>query len=432
MSNHFHALTHRNYRYFWLGQCVSLIGTWMQNIGQSWLVLTLTGSPLLLGLVGTMQFLPITCFSLFAGTLIDKFPKKRILLITQTCSMLLAFALSALVFAGTVQYGYILVMAFLLGLINTFDMPTRQSFNIEIVGKDDLMNAIALNSMTFNMARIVGPSIGAAMMAYLGAGWCFLLNGLSFIAVIYGLLQIEPVPYVRKKKAGAGVLREIRDGIRYISGDPLLAQTILLVTVIGTFAYNFSVLIPVFTKTVLHMEEKTYGLLMSCLGVGSLLGALTMSFRSKKGPKLALSIASAFTVSIILVLNGLNSSLVLSGFLFAVNGLFNILFATNCNSTLQLHAKEEYRSRVMSIYALVFAGSTPIGNLFAGYAADRFGAGGAYVACGIMCLVPVTLIVLLYRRKRQAEGSAATAADDDTSGGAGEGEPSVPPNKANQ
>ncbi|TBL70763.1 MFS transporter [Paenibacillus thalictri] len=399
IQNHFHALTHKNYRYFWLGQCVSLVGTWMQNIGQSWLVLTMTGSPFLLGLVGTVQFLPVTCFSLFAGTIIDKFPKKTVLLITQTAFMLLAFILSALVFTGTVQYGYILVMAFLLGTINAFDLPTRQSFNIEVVGKEDLLNAVALNSMTFNLARIVGPAIGAGMMAYFGAAWCFLLNGLSFIAVIYGLLQIKPVAYVRKKKANTGVFKEIKDGFLYIARDPLLAKTILLVAVIGTFGFNFAVLIPVFTKSVLHMQEKTYGVLMSCLGVGSLIGALAMSVRSKQGPKLALIVSGAYLISVFLIGNGLNNVLWLTGLLLALNGLCNILFSTNCNSTLQLNTKDEYRSRVMSIYTLVFAGSTPLGNLFAGIAADRFGADGAFVACGSLCLILISVILLVYRHK---------------------------------
>ncbi len=191
----------------------------MQNIGQAWLVLTLTGSPFLLGLIGTIQFLPFTCLSLFAGVVIDKFPKKRILLVTQSMSMLLALTLSALVFTDTVRYGYVMVLALLLGLTNTFDMPTRQAFNIEIVGKDDLMNAIALNSMTFNLARILGPAIGATMMALLGPAWCFLLNGLSFIAVIYGLLQIEAVPYVREKKnrtSGCGMRLKT---VWFISGE---------------------------------------------------------------------------------------------------------------------------------------------------------------------------------------------------------------------
>lgn len=409
VNNNFHALTHKNYRYFWFGQCVSLIGTWMQNIGQSWLVLTLTGSPLLLGLVGTIQFLPITCFSLFAGALIDKFPKRNILIVTQTVSMLLALILSALVFTGTVKYGYILVLAFLLGLTNTFDMPTRQAFNIEIVGKEDLMNAIALNSTTFNLARIVGPAIGAGMMAYLGAGWCFLLNGLSFVAVIYGLLQIRTTPYVREKKKDIGLLKEIKDGIVYISRDRLLARTLLLVTVVGTMAYNFSVLIPVFTKDVLHMQEKTYGLMMSCLGVGSLIGALTMSFRSKKGPRLSLIIACCILISVFLLLNGMTGSVYMFGLLLALQGFCNILFATNCNSSLQIHSKDEYRARVMSVYSLVFAGSTPVGNLFAGYAADHYGANGAFFLCGLFCLIPCLIIILAFRNKANEPEEPAAA-----------------------
>ncbi len=381
----------------------------MQNIGQSWLVLTLTGSPLLLGLVGSIQFLPITCFSLFAGAIIDKFPKKQILLVTQTISMILAFVLSYLVFTHKVQYGHVLVLAFILGLTNTFDMPTRQSFNIEIVGKEDLMNAIALNSTTFNLARILGPSIGAAMMALLGPAWCFLLNGISFIAVIYGLLQIKTIPYVRQKKKNVSIFKEIKDGMVYISQDKRLAQTLLLVTIIGTFAYNFAILIPVFTKGVLHMEERTYGMLMSCLGVGSLIGALTVSLRSKSGPKMKVIAIASILIGIFLCITGWTTSPYLTGFFLACTGVFNILFATNCNSSLQIYSKDEYRARVMSVYSLVFAGSTPVGNLFAGYMADRFGADGAFIACGLLCIVPCSIILFLFRKKKseQAETPAA-------------------------
>lgn len=409
VNNHFHALTHPNFRYFWFGQCVSLIGTWMQNIGQSWLVLTLTGSPFLLGLIGTIQFLPVTFLSLFAGVLIDKYPKKQILLITQSVSMVLAFILSALVFTGTVKYGYVMVLAFFLGLSNTFDMPTRQAFNIEIVGKEDLMNAIALNSTTFNLARIVGPAIGAVMMAYLGPAWCFLLNGLSFIAVIYGLTRIKTTPYVRQKKQDVGILKEIKDGIVYIAGDKVLARTLLLVTVVGTLAYNFNVLIPVLTRNVLHMEEKTYGFLMSCLGVGCLAGALIMlSLRSKKGPRYGIIITSCTMISIFLTLTGISHSLYGGAVCLAVTGFFNILFATNCNSTLQIQSKDEYRARVMSVYSLVFAGSTPIGNFLSGYAADRFGADGAFIACGVLCFAFFLIVVTIYRKK--TSGAQETAA----------------------
>jgi predicted MFS family arabinose efflux permease len=399
IDQHFHALTHANFRYLWFGQCISLIGTWTQNIGQAWLVLTLTGSPFLLGLVGACQFLPITFFSLFAGVLIDKFPKKTILLLTQTVSMILAFTLAILVFTHTVQFGYILVLAVLLGLSNTFDMPTRQAFNIEIVGKEDLMNAIALNSTTFNLARIVGPAIGALLMAYLGAGWCFLLNGLTFLAVIYGLLQIKTQPYVRPNRNNDGILKEIKDGIIYIINDKLLAQTLLLVTIIGTLGFNFNILIPVFTKDILHMGEKTYGFLMSCLGLGSLAGAIIVSFRSRTGPKLSTTIIFSLLLSLMLGLNGLVSSRLLAAIILIATGVCGILFATNSNSILQFHSKDEYRARVMSVYSLVFAGSTPIGNLVIGYTADRLGANGAYLWSGLLCFVPCLLIIVIYWKK---------------------------------
>ncbi|MEK8132175.1 MFS transporter [Paenibacillus filicis] len=399
VHNNFHALTHRNYRYFWFGQCISLIGTWMQNIGQAWLVLTLTGSPLLLGLIGTVQFLPFTLFSLFAGVIIDKYPKKRILIVTQTVSMCLALTLSLLVFTDTVRYGYVMVLALLLGITNTFDMPTRQAFNIEIVGKDDLMNAITLNSATFNLARILGPAFGALMMALLGAGWCFLLNGLSFIAVIYGLTRIQTTPYVREKRQGSGFLKEIKDGIVYIAGDRLLTQTLLLVTIVGTMAYNFSILIPVLTKHDLHLQEQTYGILMSCIGLGSFFGALTMSFLSKRGPRRRLILISSILLSIFLILIGLMRSPVAAGACLAVTGVFTILFATNSNSTLQMHAKDEYRARVMSVYSLVFAGSTPLGNFLAGLAADRFGAGGAFMLCGATCLILCSIVIIVFRKR---------------------------------
>jgi predicted MFS family arabinose efflux permease len=399
IDQHFHALTHANFRYLWFGQCISLIGTWTQNIGQAWLVLTLTGSPFLLGLVGACQFLPITFFSLFAGVFIDKFPKKSILLLTQTVSMILAFTLTILVFTDTVKFGYILVLALLLGLCNTFDIPTRQAFNIEIVGKEDLMSAVALNSTTFNLARIIGPAIGAMLMAYLGAGWCFLLNGLSFLAVIYGLLQIKTPAYVRPNRNNDGILKEIKDGIIYIANDKLLAQTLLLVTIIGTLGYNFNVLIPVFTKDILHMDEKTYGLLMSCLGLGSLIGAIAVSFRSRMGPKLSTTIIFSLLFSLMLGLNGLVSSPLLAAIILIATGVCSILFGTNTNSTLQFHSKDEYRARVMSVYTLVFAGSTPIGNLVAGYTADRLGVSGAYLWSGLLCLVPCLLIIVIYWKK---------------------------------
>lgn len=400
--NNFPALTHKNFRLYWLGQCFSLIGTWMQSIAQTWLVFSLTGSPLLLGLLGTMQFLPITIFSLFAGVVIDKYPKRSILLITQTTSMILAFTLSLLVFTHTVRYAYVLVLAAILGLTNTIDMPTRQAFTIEMAGKKDLMNAIALNSATFNLARILGPAIGALILASFGAGWCFLFNGLSFMAVLMSLLKIEVEPYVREKITDNNIIHEIKDGLLYIAREPSLLQTILMVLIVGIFIFNYNVLIPVFTKNVLHQGEKTFGLLMSALGLGSLAGALMVSVRSKSGPKSKVLTLSGILVSVFLILISFTRTYYLTAILFIANGIFNIWFSTTANSTLQITAKEEYRGRVMSVYALVFAGATPIGNMFAGYTADKFGASASFLLCGVLTLVLIVFLVLLMKIKESS------------------------------
>ena len=401
INNNFHALTHKNYRYFWIGQCVSLMGTWMQNVGQSWLVLKLTNSPLRLALITIIQFLPITLFSLFAGLVVDKFPKKKILLFTQTVSMILALILSALVFTHTVRYEYILVLALCLGIINTIDMPTRQAFNVEIVGKKDLMNAITLNSATFNLARIIGPAVGAVFMAYAGAGWCFLVNGLSFIAVIYGLLHIESEPYIRKKGSEKGVFREILDGLKYIKDNAVLLETILLVTIIGIFGFNYNILIPVFTKDVLHMQEKAYGFLLSSLGVGSLIGALLASAKSKRGPKRVFMIGSSLAMGTMLLFTGMSRLYYLTALSLAVTGIFNIFFSTTANSTLQINSKDEYRGRVMSVYAFVFAGLSPAGSFFSGYTSEILGADNTFIISGIATITLVILLMALIKVRRQ-------------------------------
>jgi len=396
LSHRFPALTHDNFRIFWLGQCVSLIGTWMQSIGQTWLVFSLTGSPMLVGLLGAVQFLPITFFSLFAGVIVDKYPKRTILLITQFISMVLAITLFILVFTHTVRYEYILILALILGFLNTVDLPTRQSFTIEMAGRQDLMNAIALNSATFNLARIIGPAIGALIMASLGTEWCFLLNGLSYMAVLVSLLKIKVKPYVRKQVSN-DILKEIKDGLRYIAHEPSLLKTILMVLIIGIFVFNFNVLIPVFTKNVLHQEEYVYGFLMSSLGAGSFLGALMVSLNSKSGPKANVLLGSAVVVSINLMLISFTKMYYYTGVILIVTGIFNIWFSTTANSILQINAKDEFRGRVMSVYSLVFAGATPIGNMFAGFAADRFGAHMAFLLTGALTLISIVLLMIIIK-----------------------------------
>lgn len=404
IHKNFHALTHKNFRYFWTGQCASLIGTWMQSIGQSWLVLSITNSPFLLGVLGMVQFIPITLFSLFAGVIVDKYSKKKLLIFTQVSSMLLALILSLLVFTNTVRYGYILVLAFLLGCVNCIDMPTRQSFTVEIAGKEDLMNAIALNSATFNLARILGPSIGAIVMAYFGAGWCFLLNGLSYFAVLYGLYNIKVESYVRKQIKESSMLKEIRDGLKYVRNSKVLFETTLMILVIGIFAFNYNVLVPSFTKLVLHQSEKTYGLLMSFLGVGSLLGAIIASMRSRRGLSTKIMFISSLVVAVMLILNGFNSNFIIAAILLGATGVFNIQFSTTANSTLQLNSKDEYRGRVMSVYSFVFAGSAPLGSLFTGLICDRMGPSQGFLICGLLILISVLIIKLYFNKQSKKCG----------------------------
>lgn len=402
VDRNFHALTHKNFRYFWMGQCASLIGTWMQSIGQCWLVISITNSPFLLGVLGMVQFIPITFFSLFAGVIVDKFSKKKLLIFTQISSMFLAFSLSLLVFTNTVKYEYILILAFLLGCVNCIDMPTRQSFTIEIAGKEDLMNAIALNSATFNLARILGPSIGALVMAYLGTGWCFLLNGLSYLAVLYGLFNIKVESYFRKKIKESNMLKEIKDGLKYVRNSKVLFETTLMILVIGIFGFNYNVLVPSFTKLVLHQNEKIYGILMSFLGIGSFLGAIMVSMRSRKGPKARVLFVSSIIMASMLILNGLNSSFVITGILLGATGVFNIQFSTTANSTLQLNSKDEYRGRVMSVYSFVFAGSAPLGSFFTGVVCEKIGPSEGFLISGILIIILMVSIKLYFRSQSKA------------------------------
>lgn len=385
IDKNFHALTNPNYRYFWIGQCISLIGTWMQSIGQTWLVYSLTNSPLLLGVLGAMQYLPVTVLTLFAGVWIDKFPKKYILIATQSFSMLLALTLAALAFTHSVKYEYVLILAVLLGITNAIDMPARQSFMIEIAGRDDLMNAIALNSVTFNLAKILGPSIGAVLLATMGAGWCFLINGLSFIAVIYGLFHIKVKPFVRPKST-TNVIREIMDGLRYIYRSKVLFQTVLMILVIGIFGFNYNILIPVFVKNVLHQDASAFGVLMAALGVGSVIGALNASRTGNSGSNMKIMIICSLIIGMLLFSNGFSAIYAVTIIILAVTGAASIYFSTNANTTLQLNSSNEYRGRVMSVYSLVFAGATPVGSIFAGASITGIGISRTFMLSGILII----------------------------------------------
>ena len=399
-NNPFISLKHKNFRYYWIGMCISLIGTWMQNIAQPWLAYSLTNSPFLLSLIGILQFTPVLIFSLFAGIIVDKYSKKKILICTQSASLIITLILSILVWTGNIQYWHILILATALGIVNTIDMPTRQSIVIELVGKEYLMNGIALNSMSFNLARIIGPAIAGIVMGYAGVAACFFVNAISFGAVLISLFFIKVKPVEKKPPKTTKVIEEIIEGLKYVYNNKILFNTILVIAVVGTFAPNFGVLVPVFAKEILMQNETGFGILMSFMGLGSFAGAMYIATLSTCGPKKFYIYGTPFLVGAALIVTGYTTVFLLTGIFLAITGFFFIIFASSANSTVQLNSGNEYRGRVMSVYTLVFAGSTPLGNLYAGLLTDHFNARIGFAACGAIIIV-LMIPLLIYKKTRK-------------------------------
>lgn len=403
LNNPFLSLKHKNYRYYFFGMCISTIGTWMQNTAQPWLAYSLTKSALLLSVVSALQFLPALLFSLFAGVLIDRLPKKRMLMITQSLSLVITFALWLLVHSGGIQYWHLLVTSSLLGLVNTLDMPLRQSFVVEMVGHDDLMNAIALNSLTFNVARMIGPSIAGIIMGAFGVSSCFLINSLSFLAVLISLFFIHPIACETvQEKDEQGVFACIGEGLKYIFHNETLFTTMLFMTVVSIFALNYGVTIPVFATQVLGLAETGYGFLMSALGAGALTGALFVAALSKSGPRRFILFFLPALTGLILILIGNTNSFLTTGLSLAVGGFLFVTYLSTANSNLQIHTVDRYRGRVMSVYSLIVAGSSPIGNLFVGAMDNWFGARMGFIASGIAVMVFIVpiFVYMFIRRDR--------------------------------
>jgi MFS family permease len=400
LVNYFPALCYRNFRLFWVGQLISLIGTWMQNIGQAWLVLQLTDSAFKLGVVNALQFLPLTVFSLFVGPFVDRFPKRKILLGTQISLMVLAFILAALTALNKIQYWHILILALGLGMANTVDIPARQAFFIELVGKDSLMNAIALNSTVFNLGRVLGPAVGGILIGLLGMAPCFFLNAFSFCAVLLGLWLIDAPPMVTKNETK--ILADIVEGLSYVRRKAIILLPLVLLAFIGTFVINFNVLVPVLAKENLGQNALGFGFLMSCIGLGSLTGALSLAGRSNDGPRLKTLLGGACGASFLVALLGLEGDYILACLTLFVIGFCTITFVISVNSTIQINSEDRMRGRVMSIYALVNGGVTPFGSLFAGQVSEVAGTQPCLIVSGVIGLVAVTVVTLLFRKSPQA------------------------------
>ncbi|HWI62620.1 MAG TPA: MFS transporter [Symbiobacteriaceae bacterium] len=391
------ALAHRDYALFFSGQLVSLIGSWMQSLGQSWLVLQLTGSPWKLGLISTLQFTPMLLFSLFSGAIIDRLPKRRVIIATQSLFMLLAFSLSALVWTERVQYWHLAALALALGLVNTFDLPARQSFVVDMVGKEDLASAVALNSAIFNGGRIVGPAIAGLVIARYGIAPAFFFNGVSFIAVIAALSFIRAEGLPKAVKQGS-MLQEIGEGIKYVWRSPLLTFVIALVLFVGVLVINWSVLVPSFARGVLHQEAQGFGGLMSALGVGALVGALLRAAQNRSDPSLRSIIAPAVLMSVASIsMRFVTTAWVAAIALFFI-GFGMIQFLTSSNTKVQMAAPDHLRGRVMSLYVLANAGTAPLGSLYMGAVTEAFGASTGFLVGGSLGLIAIGLLMFVWFR----------------------------------
>ena len=383
----FRALSHRNYRLFFGGQSISLIGTWLQLTAMSWLVFRLTHSSFLLGVVGFTGRIPTFLFASFAGALVDRWNRHRLLVATQVFSMIQALVLAALVLTETITIWHIIVLAFSLGLINAFDIPVRQSFVVEMIErKEDLGNAIALNSSMVNGARLVGPTIAGILIATLGEGLCFLLNGLSFVAVIAALLAMKIIPK-KKVKQRTPLWQGIKEGYRYAFGFAPIRYLLLLLALISFMGMPYTVLMPVFAGKILHGGPQTLGFLLGATGVGALSGAIFLASRkSVLGLGRIVVIASSlFGIGLI----GFSSSRFfwLSMVMMIPTGFGMMVQMTSTNTLLQTIVDEDKRGRVMSFYTMAFMGMVPFGSLFAGSLASKIGAPTTTMIGGIFCIL---------------------------------------------
>jgi len=389
MANMFRALSHRNYQLFFSGQGISMIGTWMTRIATSWLVYKLTGSALLLGVVGFSGQIPAFLLAPFAGVIVDRMNRHRLLVITQILAMVQSLAMAVLALSGYIEMWHIIVLSIFQGLINAVDMPARQSFVIEMVeDRADLPNAIALNSSLVNAARLIGPSVGGVVIAAVGEGWCFAIDGISYIAVIASLLamKVKPAMTVEKIKR-TNILKELRDGWRYVAGSPPISKILILLAIVSLVGMPYTILMPVFAEKILGGGPNTLGFLMASTGIGALIGAL---FLASRKTVLGLGrfiprMAGLFGVGLIAF--SFSHVLWLSMILLVATGLGFMVQMAVSNTIIQTIVDEDKRGRVMSFYTMAFMGTIPFGSLLAGTLADQIGSPETLLFGGIGCVV---------------------------------------------
>jgi MFS family permease len=385
--NPFGALVrHRNFRLFWTGQTISQVGTWMQRVAQGWLALVLSNDPFMVGLVAAAGSLPVLLLSLPAGVLADRVGKLRLVTIMQALFSVQAVALWWFVWSGHITIGWLLVLATINGVVQAADVPARQALVIELVGRDDLLDAIALNSSGFNLARIIGPSVAAVVIAQFGLAWCFGLNAISYLAVLVSLFSIRlPArPYV---KSVLNAREGLSEGLRFVRSSPQIALLLWLIGVYSVFGMPYLTLMPVFARDVLGLGASGYGMLLSCVGAGAIVGALSLAglgWRVGRGRLLTVSMIT-FAVALLLTM-GMRSPLAAAA-MFFVTGFAMILTTAIINGLLQTLSPDEFRGRVMSVYALLFIGFSPTGSVVAGWVARWTGVAVALGGGAVIVLV---------------------------------------------
>jgi MFS family permease len=406
------ALRHRNYRLFWFGQLVSLIGTWMQTIAQAWLVLTLTGDPLWLGIVSAAQFLPVMVLGLFGGVYADVLPKRKTLIGTQSAAMLLAFIMAALAITHVVQVWHVLVLAAGLGIVNAVDMPTRQSFVAEMVDRENLTNAVSLNSAIFNAARVVGPAVGGILIGAVGVEMCFFLNGVSFLAVIGGLIamregELRHHERLARPEGARQVLGHLGEGIRYVGATPVVLLAVCVVGIVSTFGMNFNVIGPALARNVLDVGATGLGFLMASMGVGSLTAALVVA--TFRRPRPGVIVLGGLVLGSLEVMLGTVRSYPVAIVVMFVIGFAAIAMAVSANTSIQMAVPDRLRGRVLGVYSTVFAGSTPIGAPIVGWLASALSTEVALVVSGgLSALAAIVAGVWVLRGGLDAPGGTRT------------------------
>ena len=398
----FSSLSVPNYRKYFTGQAISLIGTWMQTTAQSWLVLTVTHSATDLGLVVALQTLPVLLFGPYAGVIADRVDKRRLMVVLQSAMGVQALALGVLTLAGTATFADISVLAVVLGLNNCFENPARQAFVLEMVGAGDLRNAVSLNSTLVNAARAVGPAIAGVFIATVGTGWCFVANAVSFVAVVVSLVtmdvrSLEPTPPAQRQKG------QLREGLRYVARTPELGIPLLMMGLVGMLAYEFQVTLPVAAQRVFHGGSESYGLMTAAMGIGAAVGGLVSAARGRTGIRSLVVTAVIFGVVIMATALSPDAAVAYVALVFV--GFASVSFLAMGNSTLQLEAEPQMRGRVMALWSVAFLGSTPVGGPLIGWVSARAGARVGLAVGAASCLVAAGLGIVALRARRASGGA---------------------------